>query len=82
MTSVTQVRTFAFISIELEVIKFLCRRPEEAQRLSITDLCKFSNLQINNLHHLMNIFPVHVCLLIGNMSAAEDPHPSFLAGPA
>ena len=30
----------------------------------------------------MNIFPVHVCLLIGNMSAAEDPRPSFLAGPA
>ena len=30
----------------------------------------------------MNIFPVHVCLLIGNMSAAEDPHPLFLAGPA
>ena len=30
----------------------------------------------------MNIFPVHVCLLIGNMYAAEDPHPSFLAGPA
>ena len=31
----------------------------------------------------MNIFPVHVCLLIGNMSAAEeDPRPSFVAGPA